>query len=528
MRHADWIIIGAGLAGSVLARALGGAAVVLDPAAGGYKIGESVIPEQFHHPLMAELLPAVRALPSWSPKLGTTFVDAGAPHCAPHEIASFPLAHHSDRSLHVMRAELESLIHRRFSTPIVQERVIDIDLAARCVTTDVGQWRSKGPIIDCSGPAMVVATALREVERLWPVWASWAYFDASPDDEAFWQRAQATPISFLDVPSGRLMKNVRRAHMPPSEATLLTRIDSGLWMWQIPLYRKKLLSVGVVSRQGPVSPEQHAEVMAAHGGACWRMTARTAELPPVTADTERFGCSLPPETRQLHSRAGFARYSRRAASADHILLGDAFSFADPVYSVGTGLAVSQALKLAGQLRSEPWTDGTAAAWDADAQAARLRGQAAFEYWYSGEVLRDGDIAQHVQEEFLVGRCFRSDLLDAYIVAIDGANRVASAAVHDEVARILAGTIAFERIEAIPSEASICIHIDSAALEVHLTDIARKSWREPSPGIGLSYRGDAPPAAAERLSALIGQAPERWRRMLDTVAAMQPSSEGKYS
>ena len=86
MREVEHLIVGAGPAGLVLQRFLREPdTVLLDPSPFGYKIGESIIPEHFGHPLLAELLPALRAQPSYSPKYGTIFVADG---CA----ASFPLS----------------------------------------------------------------------------------------------------------------------------------------------------------------------------------------------------------------------------------------------------------------------------------------------------------------------------------------------------------------------------------------------------------------------------------------------------
>lgn len=61
-RTVDLLILGAGVAGLAVARAYGEGALVLDANPGAYKIGESVIPEQFHDPRMAECIEAVRAL----------------------------------------------------------------------------------------------------------------------------------------------------------------------------------------------------------------------------------------------------------------------------------------------------------------------------------------------------------------------------------------------------------------------------------------------------------------------------------
>lgn len=530
MRRARWVIIGAGLAGSVLAKALGAGAVLLDPAPGSYKIGESVIPEQFHSPLMADLLDEIQTLPSWAAKLGTTFVDVGgaADHGAaggPMEVASFPLAHHSERSLHVLRTELESLIHRRFALNIVRERVQQVDLERRTVVTDKGTWQSEGPILDCSGPAMAVATQLGEVAELWPVWASWAYADAEADDDAFWRSAGDAPVSHLDVPSGRLLR-VQRGTVPPTKTTLLTRVDDGLWLWQIPLYRGHIVSVGVVSRAGPVTPAQHQAIVAKHGAACWRLTPRDTSAAQRARDERRFGRALSADVSKHHERAGFARHATRAASVDHVLLGDAAAFADPVYSVGTGLAVAQALRLAAQLKCRPWTAESAARWDTDMQRAFAQARRAFDFWYSGQVLRDEAAATTVQHNYLIGSGFRRNLLGAYTTMIADANRQASATIGDRAAGLLGDAFASARIEANPSEGSVSVQLSDGLAYVHPLPPDGRAWHVVADGIGLSYRGPTPPRQGGALAAQVAAEPRAWAEMLADVWAMRPRGQDK--
>src|SRR5262245_37299164 len=111
----EYLIIGAGQAGLVLKRFLTeGRSVLLDPNPGGYKIGESVVPEQFAHPVMQALVPKVRELPSYAPKLGTTFV-------CDDSVASFPLPPtEAALSMHVARSELEQLMARAWNTDITR------------------------------------------------------------------------------------------------------------------------------------------------------------------------------------------------------------------------------------------------------------------------------------------------------------------------------------------------------------------------------------------------------------------------
>ena len=99
VRSADYVIIGAGIAGMTMQRLLQGSSVVLlDGAPGRYKIGEFIIPQHFVEPEVKALYDIVRELPSVTPKDGTLFVD----DCS---IGGFELLD-INRTLHVAREEL--------------------------------------------------------------------------------------------------------------------------------------------------------------------------------------------------------------------------------------------------------------------------------------------------------------------------------------------------------------------------------------------------------------------------------------
>ncbi len=154
---------------------------MIDANPGGYKIGESVVPEQFRHPELRALLPKIRALPSCSPKHGTTFVSHDS-------VAAFPLPQpETELSMHVARHELEALIRQEWEVPVCQERVVRFDLDAREVVTDGGTYRFRNQVLDCSGPAMLLGRALGLRDEMWSVHAAWRYMDIlAIDDSAFW------------------------------------------------------------------------------------------------------------------------------------------------------------------------------------------------------------------------------------------------------------------------------------------------------------------------------------------------------
>ena len=394
----DHVIIGAGLAGLVLRHRLRERNVVLlDPAPFGYKIGESVVPEQFGHPEMRALVPAIRKLPSYQVKAGTIFV-------AGESVASFPLPPaEAGVSMHVARHELERLIADTWQVPIVRERVLHVDVPARRVTTDRGVYESVGPILDCSGPAMVVASALGEIERLFPTGATWAYWDVeSADPAAFFDHVRANGMRYLRYDAMRrrvLPDQTELAGWAPIRTTYLTRLSGNVWSWQIPLFGGRLLSYGVISREEQLDPERY------------RRIALESAAPGYTLRARRSDGDSPFD--RVHHRAGFARRARRAATRDYVLLADAFAFADPVYSVGTALAVNKALELADTLLTTGWTEDACARYAHGCDVLLARAMQAFELWYRGEVVTSDTAAEEVQNGFLTGTAFQVQVARHY-------------------------------------------------------------------------------------------------------------------
>jgi len=535
MRTAEHIVIGAGIAGLTLRRLLGPGCVLLDPAPGGYKIGESVIPEQFCGPPMAEALTAARGLASASSKAGVLFRSDDS-------VVAFPAGRHAERALHVMRADLEAMLMQRWGITVEKERVEEVDLRNRVVRTSKGQWRSRGPIIDCSGPAMVTASAAGTIEQLWPVAATWGYLDVDACDPtalAAEARRKGVRLSTLDVPDGRIV-DADDIAFDPTAATILTRIRDGVWSWQIPLYDRRILSFGVVSRGGLVSDEEYLDAVRATVAPCWRATPR---LQPVHAlDTERFGAPLPPSTSVLFRRAGFARRCRVPASGDHVCLGDASQFADPVYSVGTGAAVAQARTLAARLSRGPWTQREADRWCEEQDAAWQRAVRAFGFWYDGTAMTDAAVAADVQRDYLLGGAFRGADFTAgatrsYGAMIGAAIDEALRDLRDDIGGALAAVLRHKAIglqgvivESRQADLQLSLFRgdERCVVRVNRDGPAVKAFTRAG-GMAISYEGTSDsqdPAAgllADAIDAVAGHAadnPELWRIWLARAELMR--------
>jgi hypothetical protein len=377
----DYLILGGGLAGLVLRAALdpGIVAPVVDPAPAGWKIGEANVPEMFASPLLQRLVPLAKRLPSFAQKNGSLFAGADS-------VAIYPITSNYASALHVARDELEQLMLDTWRIPVAAEKALSVDLDARVVRTDGCVYEVGKQIIDCSGGAMLVARTLGEVSELWPIHSAWRYYDvAGVRPEAFWEDLKASGKShlFIDIPNIRLLPEVEGSWRP-EEATNLTQLEDGVWMWQIPLFRAKLLSVGIVSRHGPVSEE-------ALDAAVGRAGARCYELGGPRGGGDVYG--------RFHARSGFARRAARAATMSYILVGDAFMFVDPIYSVGTSIAVNKALEVAALLNGGGWTEARCEAYCGRYEGLLAERTRAFGSWYSDEARRADPNTERVRRYF---------------------------------------------------------------------------------------------------------------------------------
>jgi flavin-dependent dehydrogenase len=398
----DYLIIGAGIAGITLKHFLKNErTVILDPNPGGYKVGESFIPETFHHPEMQTLLPGIRALPSYSTKIGTAFVSMKS-------VASFPLPIEGQEfSAHVARSELESFMLKHWDIPVIKERVRQIDHGTKVVHTDQCTYEVERQILDCSGPGMVVARALGEVTEFRPAFATWTYFDVvENNDSKFWDFIRDTKRQYsrYNITQRRILPGTEEDDWSPAHTTILTQLDSNMWTWQIPLYNAELLSFGVVSREAKVTADTLFDV------------AEKSHLPHYTLRRRLQDGSSP--YNRVHTRNCFANRADVAATKDYILVGDACAFADPVYSVGGGMAVNKAIEVAALLNDGGWTQEKCERWCQDFERIFDRSLNAFDLWYSGDLLTDESAAGDVQDNFLMGNCFQVGIATHYADVVE--------------------------------------------------------------------------------------------------------------
>jgi hypothetical protein len=161
-----------------------------------------------------------------------------------------------------------------------------------------------------------------------------------------------------------------------------------VWTWQIPLYDARLLSLGVVSRHGPIEEDRYLEIAKASLGAQYEATLRPWDK------------SSP--HNQFHRRNRFAWASKSFASKDWLLVGDAGFFGDPVYSVGTGIATNQAIRAAALIARGDWETRGHQEFDAKTHELFARAKSAYDHWYAGQVTIGDDVAQRIQSGFLNG------------------------------------------------------------------------------------------------------------------------------
>jgi hypothetical protein len=249
---------------------------------------------------------------------------------------------------------------------------------------------------------MVVARKCAEVLDLWPVYARWAYFNIDEiNDDRFWQSIKDRGQSYrrYDVPNGRLLDMNEDPAWRPSKTTCITEIRKGVWTWQIPTHNERVLSFGVVSKTDKVDEAAFFEIAEKHHAPQYTLSRRPRD---GSSGLNRF-----------HLRNNFAQYAKTPATLDYILVGDAYAFADPIFSVGTGLAVNKAIEVAALLNEGEWNQSTCERYCTEYKQLFDRAIKAFESWYDQSLMISDEAAVDAQLNFLVGTAFQVGVATHY-------------------------------------------------------------------------------------------------------------------
>lgn len=210
--------------------------------------------------------------------------------------------------------ELEKLL-TKLSVEIRQETIIDINLIKNLVVTDKNTYHFRKYLLDCSGPAMVIANKLglvSPIDKFEGMKAQWSYWtiDRLNSDKDSW------------------------AHW-----TVLNKIASDSWIWQIPIYNSSILSMGMLHRGEPLPDDEFLKYTLERSAACYKLTS-------IVKNHQR---AIKPYMKKVHSRLHYSKRSEKCSGKNWILVGDAYCFADPVYSVGSGVAMLEAITVANNL-----------------------------------------------------------------------------------------------------------------------------------------------------------------------------------
>jgi flavin-dependent dehydrogenase len=306
----DVLVIGGGPAGSTVAAQLaerGRDVVVLEKAQHPrFHIGESLLPANL--PLFEKLGLAedVRRIGLYKP--GAEFV---SDHYAKTNLFFFANATHlmATHSYQVRRSSFDQLLfencRRRGARAFENTRVTDVALdgSGRPAVTAIGAggetvtWRPRF-VVDASGRDTVLAgkLGLKTVNKRNNTAAIFGHFTGVPRRDG-------------------VAEGVITIHL----------VEDG-WFWMIPL-PDGLMSVGLV---GSPSLFKHRK-----GGIDELFWSQVRASPSVA---ERMAAAAP--TAPLATTGNYSYTARRAGGARYLLIGDAFTFIDPIFSSGVMIAMT--------------------------------------------------------------------------------------------------------------------------------------------------------------------------------------------
>ena len=357
----DYLIIGAGIAGIGLKYKLLGKTILVDKNPFRYKIGESHTP-----PLLAldyglfSLIPKIERMESYTRKLGSIFCESTYGRYLTQDAT--PLG--ESYAFHSERSELERLLAKELSVTIRKEEVKEIDFERSIVTTDKNVYKVRKFIMDCSGQSKIIAQKLgllAPIEQFKDMQAKWGYWEILQKREGKDSWAQWTVIN---------------------------RIAEDEWLWQIPIYNCSVLSMGIIKKGEAPSDQEFLQKAEKFSADCYTLESLYKRPAPK------------PYMEKIHFRANYARISNKPSGKNWILVGDAYCFADPIYSIGTGMAMSEALCVANHLNKN---NGK---FDHDWYEQKCRKlvgcvTAGLETWYNRKIFND-EIREEINNVLLRG------------------------------------------------------------------------------------------------------------------------------
>lgn len=309
MIECDYLIIWMWIAWIWLAHSLKWDVIICEANPFSYKIWESHIPNILHADLdILKLIPKLKKLPSFSIKKWTIFADSKN-----KKYENLIFTELTDLyAFHAQRSELEKFLVNELDIQYNKELVTDIDLDNSIVFTNKNTYKVKKYILDCSWPRQVIANKIWSTQALknwWKASAKWWYWDVT---------------------------NINKKEKKIWDYTLLNHIRDGIWLWQIPLYDKNILSVGVISLEAEISNKEYKDLV------YWY------KHPYYNSIKFR---EWSDELSRIYNRVWFSQWSTVSSWKNFILIGDAYSFTDPVFSIGTGTAISEAVFIAKELNN---------------------------------------------------------------------------------------------------------------------------------------------------------------------------------
>lgn len=317
IREVDYLIIGAGIAWLFLKHKLIWESVLIDKNPFWYKIWESHLPNLLHcDEEFLEFVENAKSLKSYCIKRWSVFIDKISQE---QSCVAIPLGHQF--ALHAERWELEKELSEFFKIDVKKESAEEIDFERNIVHTNKHIYKVRKYIIDSSWYSKFSWKLKQNIceYRWFSSFAKWGYWEIS--------NYSKNPDSF-------------------SWMTLLTRIDKNTWSWQIPLFNNKVLSCGIIKANEEISDELYDTLV----------QENKYEGYTIKKVSDKLKGELWREYLQnIFKRSWFAEYIQDPIIHNTILVGDAFCFADPVFSTWTWVAASSAVFLSNLLNSSKFS-----------------------------------------------------------------------------------------------------------------------------------------------------------------------------